>query len=518
MSKYEPQFLKASEQGRPTQRENLPILFSNFSLGTDQHNPTPNATGGIARIINGRCTRATTLDRRQGKVVMGDDGDAGQVYMLASLQVSDGDDIFLRLVEGAGAGVQLQKYDSVDDEWDDLGTNIGDADSRVDWFSTSVRIAGEDRLYFTNGVDDLRYTNGTAVTTVTGVVGKYITHVGDILVLGHLDGDFGPHQVIYAQANTHTFYSNDDGSYAASTQTFTFPGEVTQLRSFNSLVYVFTKADGLWEIDLNDDSYRQISTHGTMSPKSVAIDWDVMIWADQDGIWALPINGDVLKVSTTVDNIYSQVTVANIFQMVGGFNTNGQYELHLGALTYEGTEYLKYCLVYEIEQSREIGQNTWKEDNGKEFANCMAKWTNAYGFTQSYYGSRTNQTVYINDYGYADGADVDIELVMETADIQLTREKEEAMLEDIYITYEPNGTETIPLSLYVRADTGTWTLQKTVDLPAGSTSMSTVRIQASKAMKGRSFAFKIVSEDDKSFRLYEIFATYGVTNNEIPST
>ena len=65
-----PQFIKTNEVGRPTQRENKPILFNNFSLGTDQHNPTTSATGGIARIINGRCERATTLDRRKGKVVM----------------------------------------------------------------------------------------------------------------------------------------------------------------------------------------------------------------------------------------------------------------------------------------------------------------------------------------------------------------------------------------------------------------------------------------------------------------
>jgi hypothetical protein len=213
-----------------------------------------------------------------------------------------------------------------------------------------------------------------------------------------------------------------------------------------------------------------------------------------------------------VDNIYSQTSAANIFNIVGGFNTLGEYELHLGDLTYQGDSFTNYCLVYEIEQSRELGQNTWKEDSGKEFPNCMSTWTNAYGFTQSYYGSRTNQTVFQNDYGYEDGSGVSIEMVCETADVKLTTEKEEAMLEDVYITYEPSGSETIPLSLYARSNTGAWTLQKSVDLPAGSTSMSTVRIQSSKGMKGQSFAFKLVSDDDKAFRIYELFATYSITN------
>lgn len=512
---YTPQFIKTNERGRPTERQNKPIFFDSFSLGTDAHNPTTNSTGNIARIINGRCERASTLDRRKGKVVMGTAGDAGRVYMQASLQVSDGNDIFLRIVEGSGAGVQLQKYDTSDNSWKNLGTNIGTADDRVDWFATSVTIADEDRVYFTNGVSDLMYTNGTTVTTVTGVKAKYITHINNILVIGHATETFGANNVIYADANTHRFFGATDGGYASSQQVFYLPGEITQIISLNSLLYVFTKSDGLWEIDLKDDSIRQISTHGTMSPKSVDIDWDVMIWVDQDGVWALPIGGDVLKISLTIDNIFSQVTLDNIYQIVGGFNTNGQYELHLGTLTYEGVQYPKYCLVYEAEQSRELGQNTWKEDEGKEFPNNICKWTNAYGFTQTYYGSRTNQTTYLDDYGYEDGAGVKIEMIMETADVQVAREKEEGFLEDIYITYRPNGTETIPLSVYARNDTETWILQKSVSLPAGSASMKTVRIQASKAMKGRKFAFKIVSKDNKSFRIYDIFITYGITNSDI---
>ena len=509
---YTPQFVKANEQGRPQKRENLPLKFSNFAYGTDQHNPTTVSQAGTVRVINGRCTRGTSLDRRQGKLVVGTAGDAGKVYMEASLQISDGNDIHLRLVEGAGAGVQLQKFTTT---WTDVGSNIGTADDRVDWFWTSVKIAGEDRVYFTNGVSDLQYTNGTTITTVTGVKAKYITNVGDVLVLGHPTETFYANEIIYAKANSHQFYSDLDGSYAASTQRFRMPGEVTQVKGFNQLVYAFTKSDGIFEIDLSDLSDRQISTHGTMSPKSVAIDWDVMIWADQNGIWALPIGGDVLKVSTAVDNIYSQVSATNIFQIVGGFNVNGQYELHLGNLTYQGVSYTNYCLVYELEQSRELNKNVWKEDEGKEFPNNMVNHTNSYGFTQCYYGSRTNQTTYQNDYGYEDGSGVEIELVCETQDVKLANEKEEAFLEDVYITYEPNGSETIPLYLYVRTDTEAWTSLGLFDLPADSSSMKTVRIQGLQGIKGRSFAFKIVSSDDKSFRLYEIYATYGITNSDI---
>jgi hypothetical protein len=243
-----------------------------------------------------------------------------------------------------------------------------------------------------------------------------------------------------------------------------------------------------------------------------------MIWADQDGIWALPIGGNITKVSTMVDNIYSQVSASNIFQVVGGFNTNGEYELHLGNLTYQGVTYPKYTLVYELEQSRQLGQNSWKEDFGKEFPNCMSKWTNSWGFTQSYYGSRTNQTVYQNDYGYEDGSGEEIELICETGDILFAGKKQEAFLEDLYVTYEPNGTETIPFSLYARVDTGLWQLIKDIELPRGSEEMKTVRIQGVKGLKGRSLGFRIVSKDSKSFRLYELAGTYGLTNSDLRPT
>jgi hypothetical protein len=39
---YDPQFVRANEQGRPRERENKPLLINNFSLGTDQHNPSTN--------------------------------------------------------------------------------------------------------------------------------------------------------------------------------------------------------------------------------------------------------------------------------------------------------------------------------------------------------------------------------------------------------------------------------------------------------------------------------------------
>lgn len=513
---YTPNFVAPQGPGRPLDRNDKPIKFNNFAQGTDQYFSTLVSSGSdISRTINARCFEGTTLNRRKGKILVGTLGSAGKNYMEAVLQVSNGDDIHLRLIDGAGSGVQLQKYDVNSSDWVDIGSNIGNAYDRVDWSWTSIRIAGEDRVYFTDGVSEMRYTNGVAITTVPDIYCKYVSNIGNRLIAGNFTATFNPNQVLYAKANSHQFWSDLDANLAGSTQTFTLPGQVTQVKGFNSLGYIFTKSDGLFEVDLFDETIRQISTHGTIAPKSVSVGWDVMIWTDQTGVWAMPLGGNILKISKKVDAIYQNVYVDNVFQLVGHINSNGEYELHMGDLTYLGVEYTNYCLIYDIEASRFENSNIWREDYGREFANNAVNWTNPYGFTQTYYGSRTTQSTYQSDYEYEDGVGNSIALIMETKDVTVVDEKQEYLLGDIYIKYKPDGATTIPLTIKARCNTEAWQTIKTVDLPAGSSSMEIARIQGIKGFRGRTFALRLESTDSKEFSIYEIYITYSYNNSDI---
>lgn len=498
-------------------RSGQPLEITNMWDGNDLFYGSTQIPGMIRFSLNSRCTEGDCADRRKGIAVWGGGGDAGQVYASMVLQQDTDPDVLLRLVDGDGAGVQLQKYDPTDDEWDDLGSNIGTADDRTDWSWTYVRISGEDRVYFTNGVSDLQYTNGTTVSSVDGVKGRFITTKENILIIGCMTSVHDLNTVLYSRADSHVFYSDDiDVDYATSDQKFFVDGIVTGVQVFNWMVYVYTENDGLFEVDIapTEPAPRKISTHGTMSPKSIAVGADSLFWADQYGVWQLPIGGDVLKISRSIDNLYSNVSGTNFYQLTGGVNTKQQYELHLGDLTYEGVDYTDVVLLYEIEQSRFYQKNVWRIDTGKLFANNIVTWANAYGFLTTFYGSRLTQTTYQTDYGYQD-LDEDIAMVVQTKDFILATEKQEITLEDVYIRYEPLGSDDIPIVVKARMDTGSWVTIKEQDLPTSGNSYEVLRIQAPMGLTGRSVALRIESTSNLATKFKSILITYSYNSSEV---
>lgn len=497
------------------QRSGVPLEIENLWEGNDFFYGSTQIPGTTRLAFNTRCTEGNCFDRRRGYAVWGGGGDAGKVYGLMVLQQEAAPDVLLRLVEGAGAGVQLQKYDTVNDEWDDVGTNIGTADDRTDFSWTYVQIAGEDRVYFTNGVTDLHYTNGTTVTDVAGVKGKYITSQGNILIMGCMTATHPQNSCVYASAGTHNFYLNDGiEDYATTSQIFWVDGVVTGVKAFNWLIYAFTESDGMFEVDINSNYVpRKVSTHGTMSPKSIAVGGDAMFWADQYGVWYLPIGGSIQKISKSVDKIYQCITGSNFYQLTGGVNSKEQYELHLGDLTFEGTAYTKVALVYEIEQSRFYERNVWRIDTDKFYANNIVTWANAFGFLTTFYGDRLTRTVYQTDYGYTDLTE-DIAMTWQSKDFVLANDKQEITLEDIYIRYEPLGSGDIPITVYARMDTGAWTTIKTQTLPVSSKSHNAIRIQAPMGLTGRSVALKVVSTSDLPLKIRNILVTHSYNFSE----
>jgi len=498
------------------ERSGKPLSIENLWEGNDFFYGSTQIQGDVRMALNTRCTEGNCFDRRKGIAAWGGGGDAGQVYCQMVLQQEDSAAIFLRLVDGEGAGVQLQKYDATGDTWDDLGSNIGTADDRRDWDWTYARIAGEDRVYFTNGVSNLHYTNGTAVTEVSDVKGRYIATKENVLVMGCMTETHGPNTVVWSHGNTHQFYSDDpEVSYADTDYIIYLDSPCTGVKCFNWMVYAFTETDGLYEIDIASGGAipRKISTHGSMSPKSIAVGDDTMFWADQYGIWAMPINGDIMKISKSVDKIYKQISGVNFYQLVGGVNTSDQYELHLGDLTFEGTDYSKVVLVYEIEQSRFYGRNIWRIDTDKFQANNIVTWPNAFGFYTTFYGSRLTQTTYQTDYGYQD-IDEDIAVYWQSKDYVLCDDKREVTIEDVYLRYEPLGDGDINIVVSMRMDTGAWVQIKDQELPNSSKSHETIRIQAPIGLTGRATAIKIESEGQLVTKFRNILITYSYNKSE----
>ena len=498
------------------ERSGTALDITNLWQGNDSFYGSTQIEGDVRMALNTRCTEGNCFDRRKGIAIWGGGGDAGQVYCQMILIQQNTTAIFLRLIDGEGAGVQLQKYNSVSDDWDDIGSNIGTAGDRRDWDWTYARLGGEDRVYFTNGVSDLQYTNGTTITAVTDVKARYITTKENALVIGCLMATHGANTILWSFGDTHQFY-NDDGvdTYENSDFKIYLDSPCTGVKCFNWMIYGFTETDGLYEIDISRSGAipRKISTHGSMSPKSIAIGGDSMFWADQYGVWALPIGGSIMKISKSVDNIYENVSGANFYQLTGGVNTNNQYELHLGDVTYQGTAYSNMILLYEIEQSRFYSKNIWRIDTDKLQANNIITWPNAYGFITTFYGSKVTQSTYQTDYGYADVAE-DIDVYWQSKDYVLCGDKREVTIEDVYLRYEPLGSGDINIVVSMRMDTGTWVEIKDQELSNSSKSHETLRIQAPMGLTGRAVAIKIESSGQLATKFRNILITYSYNKSE----
>jgi hypothetical protein len=307
MSGYDPQYTSPRGPGRPPQESDIPIVIDNFGQGVDLYNDSMVSNINTYYSWNTRAYSGRTLDRRKGYTLHGTTGSSGKCYMLGTIEKLSGTDVFLRLIDGAGAGVQTQYYDTTALAWTNLGSNIGTSSDRIDWFSASTVVSGTEYAYYTDGVVDVQYTDGATVSTISNVRGKYITRIENILVLGCLTLTFSRNQFVYSKAGTNQFYKDSDASYAASTNVVDVDGDITQLATFGSHVYVFTRNDGLFKVDASANIWipRKISTHGTPAPKSVAVGYDTMFWADEFGVWALTSDSETpTRISDIVQRMY----------------------------------------------------------------------------------------------------------------------------------------------------------------------------------------------------------------------
>jgi hypothetical protein len=378
-------------------------------------------------------------------------------------------------------------------------------------------IDGEERLYFTNGVDQLRYTDGNTIYTVsdgaTAIYGKFLACVENVLVLANLGTPHSNNELVFAKAGTHQFRRDQDLTFADTSNKVILDAEITGLASLGWLVYVFTAGDGLWELDLRTGIPRMISTVGCLAPRSIAVGSGLMVWADQFSFWALPLNGSVTRIGEDIEQIYKTIQATNIYKLNATITQDGQYKCWIGQCSYEGVTYDNVELVYDIEQSILLKDRIWKIRKDKPSI-AKAKWTNSIGFTNTYFASNTQILVYQDNIGNTyDGQDID--MVWQSKDIPLADEKGMATLTEFYFKYKPEAT-TIPFTLHMRSDMGEWQLVKSVTLPADTTKdMAMGKIEFNRAMRGRTLAIKISVDSANAFRLYECKLYYAKNQDNL---
>lgn len=513
---YEPQFLAPQGRGRPIEDTDLPMKIGSFLPGVDSYFDQMTVTANCHIAINNDCFQGRTLDKRKGYTRLGADTPSGKVYHLGSLEQMNGNDIMLRIVED-DTDVKLQKYTS---SWADVGAAWGDSNSLIDHFGVSTVIGGEERYYFTNGVDTLRYTEGTSITTVeddgTPIIGKFITAVENVLVLGNLGAPFSSNQLVWSKAGTHQFRRDVDATFADSSYLVTLDGEITQLVTLGWLVYAFTASNGLWELDLTTGIPRAISTHGTLSPKSVAVGHNTMIWADQYNIWGLVLGGNIQKLGDPIKNIYKEIDSANIANLNACITPEGKYKLWVGDLTYEGVSYSDVLFSYDIEKSRDSDSLIWRvSDNYK--SNYWTKWTNSSDFTLAYFGAYDEDNVYADESGTTDGG-ADITTTWQSKDFPVVDEKKKLTLKDIYLKVKPDNAASVTIAVYVRVDMGAWQDLGDITVASSALDMVMYRLQGQPGIIGRTLAVKLVITGAIDFKIYEMLITTNQTIDELRPT
>lgn len=305
---YTPGFMAPEGRGRPREETDIKLLIDNLASGVNSRYDSMALQQFVRTRINLRPKGVRGLVPRGGYKLHGTSLGAGNTHMLATLKASSEEDKLFRIYSTAAlTGVQLQEYDPATGDYVDYDTEFGTSADRVRFDWTNIVVNDTDYLVFTNG-GLINYTDGAAagsITQIADITAKYITKVENILVAGCLTTTYNKNQMAYTKAGTFQFFKDTDADYAASSNIITIDGEITQTVTHGDMVYLFTRDDGLWELDLSTGIPRKISEHGTHAPWSVGMGYDYMFWCDFQGIYLKAIgSNNVIKISDDISEIY----------------------------------------------------------------------------------------------------------------------------------------------------------------------------------------------------------------------
>lgn len=263
---------------------------------------------------------------------------------------------------------------------DDAGTWT----SRDTGLSTSAKFESAmfyDKVYVTNGVDNLRYSsNGTTWNTVA-LTPKYVDVFRNRLYSANFGG---------SDRNKFKYSDLGDGTTTNNTVA-TIEDAITGLKATFNYVYFFTAKD-FWRWD---EAYLvKVDNIGCTSHRSIQAGNGLLFFANKEGVWVTDGNRPEL-ISRPVQYWWDGITDANFDDLNGVFFDN-EYYLWVGTSQSEANVVLVYNTLYQ----------NWRVMTGWP-SNVMATWTNGTDSQDLYFGNNTaDSLVYIADTSYDQGATV----------------------------------------------------------------------------------------------------------------
>lgn len=357
----------------------------------------------------------------------------------------------------------------------------------------------EERLYMACGfTQELSYTKGEDVKTVSGIYAKHIAEYKSRIYIGNVkkNNKILPTRILYSEINTDEFLDDnfiDDLGEA-----------VVALKEFKNYLFVMGKN----KIASYDDySLRILTTDGgTTNSETVQITNKRMLIYNRAGVFMLGDQFDI--VSRPIEDWLEKISVQH--DVTAYIDDRGGYCLLIGNINKDGVEYSNVVLRYDVLM------NAWSILTGRPY--IYGARNNSGGIHQTYVQDRSLSTIYQDGIGYSLNTSSQIS-VYRTPKLygSLSNIDDVKNAYEIDITYKPQNVKEFVEVQYRLDGKGDWrTIEGQSDnIPLSGTEdikVHTLKMPPASAGQFIELNFTHSSSNNK-FEIYCINLTYDVEIN-----
>jgi hypothetical protein len=404
--------------------------------------------------------------------------------------------------DGTGTDPNIDDNMSVGDEVVVSGTNMAAANE--DTFT----VTGVSTNYFevtnASGSAETDKTIGSGYIRIKPeIIGKYLELFGQALYLGGIeDNSHMANEVVYTKTATHQFFA-DGESYKDSRYKLRLDGEVTGLKVFRGLLYIFT-TEAVWYHNPSTLETKPFYKHGTTSHFSVTELWGNLVWVDRAGIHLFSGEGRPTNIVRPLQNenigaVWDKITGSSwddIRSVAYGDNLYVYVGDLSGALPGDTTALDDVVLVYNYQQ------DSWHMLDNHKVA-FWATFTNSSGVEKLLFGGNDDRNVYERDDSYShDGTAID--MVARTKYYSMTVPEFNKVYGDLYVVYRPQNEASKYIDVSTAINGTNNYIEKVSDTTASKLSLNgdttenyDVKRVTLNNTDGRSISYEFANSDDE---------------------
>jgi len=305
-----------------------------------------------------------------------------------------------------------------------------------------------DRCYIAEQATNVSYTDGSTLISISTdngsatIKGKYLEVLNNSLYLGAVtDATYDTNQVVYTYPSTHVFYNaneTDHDTYATTSQIITVDGDITGIKAYQGLLFIFTEED-MWYWNPATYETKQLAKIGCVAHDTIKEIDGILYWASREGIYrftgsSLPTLISLPITNWVTNSIWRLINGSNWGEMNAGV-LDGKYYLWIGTLTAtmpgDSGAQSNVVIVYDTYR------DSWFFlDNHP--SNQWTTFINSSGDKRLLFGSNAAGKTYQRDFSYTHDTSA-ITSVIRTKYFDFENPESEKTLGDFYVAYRPEG-------------------------------------------------------------------------------